>query len=75
MNFRCNDCGNEFEELVLGSDPAVVCRKCHSNKIEKLMSAVSFRAAAVSLLPRAHPVVQAVPERIAAHAMNSPFIY
>ena len=42
--FRCNDCGNEFEELVFGGDTEVVCKKCQSNKIEKLMSAVSFKS-------------------------------
>ncbi|HAX99240.1 MAG TPA: FmdB family transcriptional regulator [Candidatus Atribacteria bacterium] len=42
--FLCNECGNEFEELVFGSDSQIVCDKCKSPKIEKLMSAVSFKS-------------------------------
>lgn len=42
--FRCNECGTEFEELVFGSAAEVVCKKCQSNNIEKLMSAVSFKS-------------------------------
>ncbi|MFH0814435.1 MAG: zinc ribbon domain-containing protein, partial [Pseudomonadota bacterium] len=42
--FRCHDCENEFEELIFGRDSEVVCSKCQSNNIEKLMSAVSFKS-------------------------------
>ncbi len=42
--FRCLDCGQEFEELILGSNSDVVCKECDSAKIEKLLSAVSFKS-------------------------------
>ena len=42
--FRCLDCGEEFEELVLSSNSDVVCKQCESGKIERLLSAVSFKS-------------------------------
>jgi len=41
--FRCLECGQEFEELILGSNSDVVCKGCASANIEKLLSAVSFK--------------------------------
>ncbi|MBF0259237.1 MAG: zinc ribbon domain-containing protein [Desulfamplus sp.] len=39
--YKCKTCGNNFEALVLGRDvPA--CSSCHSNDLEKLMSACGF---------------------------------
>ncbi|UQZ88653.1 hypothetical protein C4J81_05315 [Deltaproteobacteria bacterium Smac51] len=42
--YKCPDCGREFEELVVGSQPKVVCPKCGGEKCDKLMSAASFRS-------------------------------
>ncbi|MFH0812937.1 MAG: zinc ribbon domain-containing protein [Pseudomonadota bacterium] len=42
--FQCLDCGKEFEELILGSNVQVSCKHCQSSKVEKLMSAVSFKS-------------------------------
>ena len=42
--FRCLDCGEEFEELILGSNSDVVCKQCESVRIERLLSAVSFKS-------------------------------
>ncbi len=36
--YRCNACKAEFEKLVFGPNPAVVCEKCGSGNTEKLMS-------------------------------------
>ncbi|MBN2880261.1 MAG: zinc ribbon domain-containing protein [Clostridia bacterium] len=33
LKYRCNDCGNIFEELVLSSDAKVHCSACKSNNI------------------------------------------
>ncbi|MBF0228543.1 MAG: zinc ribbon domain-containing protein [Desulfamplus sp.] len=39
--YRCKTCGNNFEKLVIGSDiPS--CPACHSNDLNKLMSACGF---------------------------------
>ncbi|MBW1678898.1 MAG: zinc ribbon domain-containing protein [Deltaproteobacteria bacterium] len=42
--FRCLDCGEEFEELILSSNSQVFCKQCQSARIEKLISAVSFKS-------------------------------
>lgn len=41
--YKCSDCGNEFEELVFNQDDAVTCPECKSEKTEKLMSACSAK--------------------------------
>lgn len=40
FEYKCNDCGNEFEELVFDRDECPACPKCQSTKTGKLMSAV-----------------------------------
>ncbi len=43
--FVCEDCGETFEELVLGGAiEGIKCPKCASEKIKKLMSACAFKA-------------------------------
>ncbi len=42
--YKCPDCGREFEELVVGSRREVACPRCGGEKCEKLMSAASFRS-------------------------------
>lgn len=42
--YKCPDCGREFEELVIGSNPQVACPQCGGEKCDKLMSAASFRS-------------------------------
>ncbi len=42
--FVCPKCGEEFEELVLGSNKSVICKKCGSPEVEKKMSAFAFKA-------------------------------
>jgi putative FmdB family regulatory protein len=40
--FRCGECGNEFETLVLGSrEDAVGCPVCGSKDTKKILSAFS----------------------------------
>lgn len=41
FEYRCRECGERFEELVLGPAPEepVECQHCHSRETEKLMSA------------------------------------
>jgi len=42
--FQCEECGEVFEELVLGGDlEDIVCRKCKSPKVKKLISQVGFK--------------------------------
>jgi putative FmdB family regulatory protein len=41
--FRCTQCREEFEELVMGDCSGVECPKCHTGGVEKLMSVCSFK--------------------------------
>ncbi len=45
FEFQCEDCGEVFEELVLGNnEDKVVCKKCKSSKVKKLVSQVAFKS-------------------------------
>jgi putative FmdB family regulatory protein len=44
FEFACSDCGEEFEELMLGSKKAVSCPKCGSSRTQKQMSSFAFKA-------------------------------
>ncbi|MCF8067327.1 MAG: zinc ribbon domain-containing protein [Desulfobacterales bacterium] len=39
--YHCNDCGKDFEYLVLGSDKPE-CEFCKSKKVKRLMSTCGF---------------------------------
>lgn len=43
--FKCEKCGEEFEELVIGSATTVKCPSCGSDKTEKLMSCCRIKSA------------------------------
>lgn len=36
--FKCTKCGNEFEEILFGSDDTATCPACGSGETERLMS-------------------------------------
>ena len=38
FEYKCQDCGTQFEKIVTSSSSNVVCRKCESPKVEKLLS-------------------------------------
>ncbi len=42
--FCCNKCGEEFEELVMGSNPEIKCPKCGSTDVTKKMSSFAFKS-------------------------------
>ncbi|WP_022853827.1 FmdB family zinc ribbon protein [Thermodesulfatator atlanticus] len=45
--FTCADCGETFEELVLGGKiEGLKCPKCGSERVEKIMSACAFKSGA-----------------------------
>jgi len=39
FEYRCLDCENQFEKIVLGSSEEAECPSCHSVHAEKLLSA------------------------------------
>lgn len=43
FEYKCADCGHEFEELVFDRDECPPCPKCQSEETGKLMSAVRSR--------------------------------
>ncbi len=45
FEFKCADCGKEFEELVIGSGSEAVCPDCGSKNTERLMSCCCHKTA------------------------------
>lgn len=45
FEFQCEDCGEVFEELILGGKiEGINCKKCKSPKVKKLISQVAFKS-------------------------------
>jgi putative FmdB family regulatory protein len=44
-DFRCRQCGKEFEGLSRPQDPAVTCPSCKSDDLEKLLSGFAVNSA------------------------------
>ena len=42
--YRCMNCDKEFEYLIFGDNCAVACPECNKEKVERLMSACSFKS-------------------------------
>lgn len=36
--YKCDKCGERFEEIVFGSDSSLACPKCQSKDVERQMS-------------------------------------
>ena len=43
FEYKCADCGAEFEELVFNRDECPPCPECKSANTDKLMSACKFK--------------------------------
>jgi len=45
FEFQCEECGEIFEELVLGGNlEGIKCKKCGSSRVKKVMSQVAFKS-------------------------------
>jgi len=44
--YRCHDCGREFETYVRAWGEAVACPACESGQVDKLLSTFAFATAA-----------------------------
>ena len=55
--YRCNDCGTEFEELTLSANGPhdISCRACDSSHVTRLLSAFAVHAAAAAPTLEAGP--------------------
>ncbi|MDD3311720.1 zinc ribbon domain-containing protein [Pseudodesulfovibrio sp.] len=51
FEYKCDDCGHEFEELVFDRDACPPCPKCGSEKTGKLISACRCRVGAGGSAP------------------------
>lgn len=36
--YKCLECGNKFEKLVNNNSQEIICEKCYSDKVKKLIS-------------------------------------
>ena len=43
FEYTCEECGNTFEEIVIGQSSEVTCPKCSSAKTKRLLSASRFK--------------------------------
>lgn len=45
FEFQCENCGEIFEELIMGNNlSGVKCKKCGSTKVFKIISQVAFKS-------------------------------
>ncbi len=44
FEFHCQKCGNDFEKIVFNQNNKVQCPGCNSSKVEKKVSAFSFKS-------------------------------
>jgi putative FmdB family regulatory protein len=40
--YCCDQCQNEFEKLVFNASEKIICPKCKSKKVHRMMSAFAF---------------------------------
>lgn len=48
FEYRCQDCGDHFETVVFDRRRKVTCKKCHSARVQKLVSAFAVAGGARS---------------------------
>ncbi len=53
--YKCSDCGCEFEELVFNSEECPECPECKSGNTGKLISACKFKAGGGESIGEAMP--------------------
>jgi putative FmdB family regulatory protein len=42
--YRCENCKEEFEKLVLGSEEGISCPSCNGTRVKRLMSVAAFKS-------------------------------
>lgn len=43
FEYKCDDCGEVFEELVSGQTESVPCSKCKSDNVHRIISLISSK--------------------------------
>jgi putative FmdB family regulatory protein len=49
FEFHCQNCQDDFEKIVLGTNTKVKCPRCESGKVRKKLSAFSFKSGSKSV--------------------------
>lgn len=45
FEFQCEDCGEIFEELIIGNKiEGIKCKRCQSQRVHKVLSPVAFKS-------------------------------
>lgn len=55
FEYRCRDCGAEFEKIVRSGGDPVVCEQCNSRKLDRLLSVFAVSG------PHGEPVAESGP--------------
>jgi putative FmdB family regulatory protein len=59
FEYRCRDCGNMVEKIVLGREEDLDCPKCGSKNMDKLISAsADYRNEGRTARPRRHGLLR-----------------
>lgn len=45
FEYRCQDCGAQFEKISYNSRTKILCKKCSSSRVEKLLSVFAVSGA------------------------------
>jgi putative FmdB family regulatory protein len=48
FEFRCQACGEEFEELLRSPEDEVACPECDSSEVQRKMSVFGFKSGSTS---------------------------
>jgi len=48
FEYRCRECGAQFEKIVRSAAESVVCESCQSRKVEQLLSVFAVSASSSS---------------------------
>lgn len=51
FEYRCRDCGTQFEKISYAAKGKIVCKKCASTRVEKLLSVFAVSGASREALP------------------------
>jgi putative FmdB family regulatory protein len=51
FEYRCQDCGAQFEKISYASNVKIVCKNCSSSRVEKLLSVFAVSGGSREGLP------------------------
>lgn len=63
FEYRCRECGAEFEKIVHSSDQEVRCRDCSGRQLDKLLSPFAVAGATEGRTMEAGPCACGAPRR------------